>query len=90
MDDGVRNMVLDKNINVKPDILNGYTITVHPVLTSYPVVKPNKDDFVNGVVFDVDDKDLEKIDRYESNYYKRETVILNSGTECMVYIENGT
>jgi len=88
MDDYVRTSVLEKHVDAKPDILKGYTITVHPVLTSYPVVKPNKDDFVNGVVFEVNDDDLKKLDRYESNYYKREDIVLDSGIKSMVYIEN--
>ena len=88
MDDEIRTRILGKNINVKPDILEGYTITVHPVLISYPVVKPNKDDFVNGVVFDVTENDIKDLDMYETKYYKREEVVLKSGVKSMVYIEN--
>ena len=44
-------------------------------------------EFVNGKYFDVDEEDIKKLDRYESEYYKKIEVKLKSGTKSLVYTE---
>lgn len=88
----VRERVLNKKISGEYDSLKGYRLTTHPVLTSYPVIETipewHNHTTVDGMVFEVDNDDLIKLDRYESTYYKRINVTLESGLECMVYVEN--
>ena len=90
MDDSVRTNVLGKNITGKNDSLSNFRLKKHSVLTSYPVVEKNDGNNVTGIVFEVDNNDLINLDRYESNYYRREIVTLDSGVNSMVYVENDT
>ncbi len=88
MDDSVRTSVLGKEITGKNDSLSNFRLKKHSVLISYPVVEKDEGNNVKGIVFEVDNNDLINLDRYESNYYRREIVTLDSGVKSMVYIEN--
>ena len=77
-----------KNSTTDTDVLKDYALISHPVLHLYPVVVPSEGDIVKGVVFEVSEMELERLDRYETEYYKRENVTLDSGVECMVYVQN--
>ncbi|MCC9016597.1 MULTISPECIES: gamma-glutamylcyclotransferase family protein [Flavobacterium] len=59
-------------------------------MADYVVVVPSASstDPIHGVVFDVTNADLAKVDLFESNAYKRVQVTLNSGTVAWIYIEN--
>jgi len=87
LDDTVRGRVLGKDIKGKSDTLEDYIIDTHSVLTSYPTIIESKKGFVNGKYFDVDMEDIKKLDRYESNYYKKIEVKLKSGVDTLVYTE---
>ena len=83
----LRTNVLCHEIEGVEDILEGYTIDTHSVLGAYPTVIKSEGEFVNGKVFKVSDSDIEKMDRYESHYYKKIEVTLKSGIMSLVYIE---
>ena len=51
-------------------------------------MEKNDGNNVTGIVFEVDNNDLINLDRYESNYYRREIVTLDSGVKSIVYVEN--
>lgn len=87
LDDTVRGRVLGKNIKGKSDILEDYIIDTHSVLTSYPTLVRKVNGVVNGKYFDVDENDIKKLDRYESDYYKKIEVKLKSGVDSLAYIE---
>ena len=87
LDDTVRGRVLGKDIKGKSDTLEDYIIDTHSILTSYPTVVKQDRGFVNGKYFDVDMEDIKKLDRYESNYYKKIEVKLKSGVDTLVYTE---
>jgi gamma-glutamylcyclotransferase (GGCT)/AIG2-like uncharacterized protein YtfP len=59
-------------------------------MADYVVVVPseNPEDTIHGVVFEVSNADLAKVDLFESNAYKRVEVQLNSGTTAWIYMEN--
>ena len=38
--------------------------------------------------FDVNEEDIKKLDRYESQYYKKIDIKLKSGTKSLVYTES--
>ena len=59
-------------------------------MADHVVVVPSVDpsDIIHGVVFDVSNADLAKVDIFESNSYKRVRVKLKSGTEAWIYMEN--
>lgn len=83
----LRTNVLCHEIEGVEDILEGYTIDTHSVLGAYPTVIKSEGEFVNGKVFKVSDSDIEKMDRYESHYYKKIEVTLKSGIMSLIYIE---
>ena len=77
LDDTVRGRVLGKDVN-----------DTHSVLTSYPTIIPLDKGYVNGMYFDVNEEDIKKLDRYESQYYKKIDIKLKSGTKSLVYTES--
>jgi gamma-glutamylcyclotransferase (GGCT)/AIG2-like uncharacterized protein YtfP len=87
LDDSIRGRVLGKDIKGKEDTLENYMLDTHSVLTSYPTIIHCFREFVNGMYFDVDEEDIKKLDRYESEYYKKIEVKLKSGTKSLVYTE---
>jgi gamma-glutamylcyclotransferase (GGCT)/AIG2-like uncharacterized protein YtfP len=87
LDDTVRGRVLGKHVKGKSDTLEDYIIDTHSVLTSYPTIVQQDKGFVNGKYFDVDMEDIKKLDRYESEYYKKIEVKLKSGVDTLVYTE---
>ena len=54
---------------------------------SYPVVVPSVIGEVEGKVIELTSEKLELVDKYETNAYKREQVILKSGISAWVYIK---
>lgn len=48
----------------------------------------NKNDTVEGMVFDITTAELENADRYEVSDYKRVSAALNSGEQAWVYVMN--
>jgi len=88
LDPKFRNTLLERSVRTDTDVLKDYALISHPVLHLYPVVVPSEGDIVKGVVFEVSEMELERLDRYETEYYKRENVTLDSGVECMVYVQN--
>ena len=88
LDDTVRGRVLGKDVKGTEDVLEDYIIDTHSVLTSYPTIVPLDKGFVNGMYFDVNEEDIKKLDRYESEYYKKIDIKLKSGTKSLVYTES--
>jgi len=88
LDDTVRGRVLGKDIKGKSDTLEDYMLDTHSVLTSYPTIVKRNKEVVNGMYFDVNEEDIKKLDRYESEYYKKIEIKLKSGTKSLVYTES--
>mgnify|MGYP002638876414 FL=1 len=88
LDDTVRGRVLGKDIKGTQDVLEDYIIDNHSILTSYPTIIPLDQGYVNGMYFDVNEEDIKKLDRYESQYYKKIEVKLKSGTKSLTYTES--
>ncbi len=89
MDNNRRFEVLGRNIEGKKDILDNWKLTKHSVFyDSYPAIIPQNGEFVKGIVFDVNNNDLIKLDRYETILYKKIKVLTKNNIECLVYIEN--
>tara|TARA_R110000765_G_scaffold349099_1_gene439230 strand:- start:19 stop:327 length:309 start_codon:yes stop_codon:yes gene_type:complete len=89
MDHRVRFNVLGYSINGINDILDNYMLTDHSVFkTAYPAIIPQNNSKVNGLVFEVKEDDIIKLDRYESDLYKKIKIKTRNNIECLVYIEN--
>ena len=87
LDPKLRLNVLGHDIEGKSDILEDYIVDTHSVLTAYPTIIKLEGGFVNGKIFKVNESDIEKLDSYESLYYKKVEVTLKSGVMSLVYIE---
>jgi gamma-glutamylcyclotransferase (GGCT)/AIG2-like uncharacterized protein YtfP len=87
LDAKLRLNVLGHSIEGKSDILEDYIVDTHSVLTAYPTIIKLEGGFVNGKIFKVNESDIEKLDSYESLYYKKVEVTLKSGVMSLVYIE---
>ena len=83
----LRTNVLGHEVEGEQDILENYTMDTHSVLVRYPTVIKSDGELVKGEVFKVSDSDIEKMDRYESHYYKKIEVTLKSKVMSLVYIE---
>lgn len=57
--------------------------------THHPIVKPskNKEDFVEGTVFQITAQELAHADKYEVDAYVRIAVELESGLQAWVYVD---
>jgi gamma-glutamylcyclotransferase (GGCT)/AIG2-like uncharacterized protein YtfP len=87
LDDNIRYRVLDKHVDGETDTLKDYKVSDHTLLP-YPTIVPFKDGTVYGKVFDVTSEDLQRLDRYETQYYTKINVLLDSGKESLVYIDS--
>ncbi|MDW8851940.1 gamma-glutamylcyclotransferase family protein [Flavobacterium sp. MMLR14_040] len=91
----IQRQVFNRILIGKPDQLLGHKLKSLQIeeefgMADYVVVVPSADasDIIHGVVFDVSNADLAKVDIFESNSYKRVRVKLKSGTEAWIYMEN--
>lgn len=87
-DPKIQKQVWGRITKTTPDILQGYKISEIEIEGEiYPLIIPSKFSEVNGWIIEITNKELEKIDEYESNSYKREKVTLKSGTIAWVYLK---
>ncbi|MDP3999023.1 MAG: gamma-glutamylcyclotransferase family protein [bacterium] len=84
----VQKNVLGRVIKTVPDELIGYRKSEIKIEDeNYPLIIPDKKERVKGLVIEVTNYELKKIDEYESNSYKREEIILKSGISAWVYVK---
>jgi len=83
----LRLVVLGRDIETKIDVLKGYEKTLHTYFQVYPTIKENPNESVFGETFSVTDKELERLDRYETKEYDKIQVKLDSGRDALTYIE---
>jgi hypothetical protein len=98
-EEAVQLATFGRRLEGAPDFLVGYRITLIPIrdqsaaqsggATHYRNIRFTgaATDTVEGTVYKVTGKELERADRYEKPAgYKRVTVLLNSGAEAWVYL----
>lgn len=88
MESDVQKKVIWKSIEWTRDVLFWFIKSKIEINWNiYPIiVKDNTSKkWINGLVLEVNNKDLKKLDEYETNAYIREKVILKSGNEVWVY-----
>jgi gamma-glutamylcyclotransferase (GGCT)/AIG2-like uncharacterized protein YtfP len=70
----------------KPDTLAGYRqASIRLGGRVFPIIKPEAGNSVEGMVISVSPAELEQIDRYEGQAYRRQKVTLGSGQKAWVY-----
>ncbi len=82
----VQKTVISRAIKGTPDILEGYKKSKIKINdNTYPIIEPNPEYHVKGLVISVTQKELKLIDKYETKAYKRRKVILKSDTSAWAY-----
>lgn len=72
----------------KADILNGYEKSeIDTSDGKFPLIIPSKTKSVPGIIIEVSDEELQKIDEYEGEEYKRIEVETQGGITAWVYVE---
>jgi len=90
LDDDVREKVLGRVIDGKSTVLLGYEKIPHSHFYIYPTIIKNTSKKVEGKIFDVSALDLERLDRYETQLYKKIPVTVSTGEKALTYIENSS
>ena len=64
------------------------TVLAKSQLTNHPIVvkSENESDFIEGVLFEMTDRELAESDKYEVNQYHRKVETLESGKKAWVYV----
>jgi len=72
----------------RPDVLRGWRLSfIETDEGVYPLVIPDADSRVAGELLTVTDEELAKIDAYETAAYRRERLVLESGSTAWVYVQ---
>lgn len=79
--------LIGRLIESHPDTLSGFERTTH-LLPPYPVAMPTENAEIQGHVLQITPEELVQFDIYETDYYQRIRVQLQSGKEAWVYIGN--
>lgn len=87
----IQKKVIERTAEGLEDSIKGYKISqinlegeIFPIL-----IKSNSPrDFVLGLVLEVSEEELKKIDKFKTDAYKRKKVILSSGKDVWVYVKN--
>ncbi len=83
-----RKQVLGRVVTGTPDALQGYGMTQIEIGGEvYPALEPKARNIINGLVLQITDEELKKADDYETSAYKRNKVVLKSGTKAWVYLK---
>jgi len=87
LDSRQRDFILKRKVSGDSDVLMNYMKMPHPVFKIYPTIKPKEGKKVLGETFKVSDKDITRLDTYETSYYKKIEVTLSSGKKALAYID---
>jgi gamma-glutamylcyclotransferase (GGCT)/AIG2-like uncharacterized protein YtfP len=82
----VQQSVIGRIVTTKPAKLAGYakdTIVINGA--SYPIAVPSDQASIDGLVLGIEDEELPKLDKYETDAYIRVKVRLESGQEAWTY-----
>ncbi|WP_276169032.1 gamma-glutamylcyclotransferase family protein [Zobellia alginiliquefaciens] len=88
-DRSIQLQVFERLLNGFTDGLMGFRISEEKIFGRYPVIEPteNKNQQVNGTVYELIDEELAKADQYEGSAYKKIKVDLISGVSAWVYVK---
>ena len=92
MDEKIRYEVLGRKIHGISGTVDGYdgTKTIIIENESYPAAVKNSDCSIQGLLLEITDVELEKLDIYETDAYKREEVELTNGTKAWIYLNKNS
>ena len=81
--------VFGRSTDGTPDALDGYRLdSINLDGAVYPIAHPDTNGIINGLRYPVTQSELDLIDAYEGNEYRRIRVRLRSGEDTWVYVAN--
>lgn len=91
-DKDIQEDIFGRILNGVPETLMGYVVKEILIeeefgMEPYPIIAPtqNNDDTIEGIVYDLTEKELQLADTYEGSHYKRVEVQLQSKEVAWAY-----
>jgi|TARA_R110000868_G_scaffold22309_1_gene91429 gamma-glutamylcyclotransferase (GGCT)/AIG2-like uncharacterized protein YtfP len=91
-DKDIQENIFGRSLTGTPETLLGYSVHTIQIeeefgVETYPIITPtnNSLDCIDGIVYELTQKDLELADTYEGKYYRRIEVLLQSKEKVWVY-----
>ena len=91
-DKEIQEKIFGRVLKGTPDKLIGYSLSRIPIeeefgIIHYPIIKQtqNPEDSIDGICYQLNDRDLELADKYEGMHYKRIKVQLHSNQIAWVF-----
>jgi len=84
----IQEKIIGRTIEGSEDTLSGYERSETEIEgETYPILVPNREGRIEGLVLSVNPSELRRIDEYETEAYRRIQVYLQSGERAWVYIK---
>lgn len=85
----IQKQVFGRTLAGIQDVLYGYRISLEKIMGRYLVIEKatNKESKIEGIVYELQDSELLKVDLYEGEAYKKIKVVLKSGKSAWVYVK---
>ena len=84
--------ILGRDVPGMPDTLEGYdgskTITIEN--ESYPAAEKNTECSIQGLLVEITPEELEKLDAWETDAYRRKEVELTNGIKAWIYLNKNS
>ena len=84
--------ILDRDVPGMPATLDGYdgSKTITTENESYPAAEKNTECSIQGLLVEVTPEELEKLDVYETDAYRRKEVGLTNGVKAWIYLNKNS
>ena len=84
--------ILDRDVPGIPATLDGYDGSKMVIIESesYPAAEKNIECSIQGLLIEITSEELQKLDVYETDAYKRKEVELTSGKKAWVYLNKNS
>tara|TARA_B100001765_G_C19260310_1_gene230903 strand:+ start:203 stop:511 length:309 start_codon:yes stop_codon:yes gene_type:complete len=84
--------ILDRDVSGTPATLDGYDGSKMVIIESesYPAAEKNIECSIQGLLIEITSEELQKLDVYETDAYKRKEVELTSGKKAWVYLNKNS
>ena len=84
--------ILDRDVPGIPATLDGYDGSKMVIIDSehYPAAEKNTECSIQGLLIEVTSEELEKLDVYETDAYKRKEVELTNGIKAWIYLNKNS
>tara|TARA_Y100001936_G_scaffold125864_1_gene123209 strand:+ start:167 stop:472 length:306 start_codon:yes stop_codon:yes gene_type:complete len=91
IDDETRKNILKRSVLGTPATLDGYNLEEIIIENeSYPAAEKRSGCLIKGLLIEITPEELERLDIYETDAYKRREVELTNGKKAWVYINKNS